>query len=102
MYTGVEQPLFVGKPVGPRRRGRSSLRKERVIDEIDEMDKEMETYFRRQPIKQPSLESQLTISVLAGPSRDLIGINLTMRKYGLEEFTCEDLPSAFDSDDDAY
>jgi hypothetical protein len=52
--------------------------------------------FSRQPIKRVSMESELTRSIMTGSEMEKT--MTTAEKYGPEGMTCDDLPSAFDSD----
>lgn len=56
--------------------------------------------FRKRPIKRVSIESQLTRSIKTGSETDFETEKATMaaKKNRLEGLTCDDLPSAFDSD----
>jgi hypothetical protein len=100
-----------GERADAHRRGAAAVRetacgdttagKESIAKECMRNEMEMEMDFGRQPIRRTNWASQLTISILAAPSGSLVNGNLTAKKHGLEGFTCEDLPSAFDSDDEA-
>jgi hypothetical protein len=77
-----------------RRRGKSPLRTEWARNNMKET---ME--FPRHPVKRASRISQLTSSIDKASSDDKErGVTMTVNKYGLIGLTCEDLPSAFDSD----
>jgi hypothetical protein len=77
-----------------RRRGKSPLRTELARNNMKET---ME--FPRHPVKRASTISQLTSSIdAASPDDKERGVTMTVNKYGLIGLTCEDLPSAFDSD----
>ncbi|KAH7406370.1 hypothetical protein DE146DRAFT_607524 [Phaeosphaeria sp. MPI-PUGE-AT-0046c] len=107
VYLGAEQPVCVGKPglrtdwhewkrqKGPTTSSRSaspSLRSSEVFVE--------EFAFQKQPVKRLSNESQLSHWIkMASFSNQGVMMSAT-KKYGLAGLTCEDLPSAFDSDDE--
>ncbi|OAK94283.1 hypothetical protein IQ06DRAFT_234587 [Phaeosphaeriaceae sp. SRC1lsM3a] len=107
VYLGAGQPIFFGKPEPqanwhewkcrkyPQKTSRSpspsSLSSEVVADKFT---------FQKQPVKRLSNESQLSNSIRMASPSDEGAATGAMKKHGLAGLTCEDLPSAFDSDDE--
>lgn len=98
-YLGTEQPpLRCGKP-SERKTGRRSQESNgswttaTSASDGGQATSEPIT-FRKQPVKGVGTESQLTSSLKATIEKQ------PTSRFGLQGFTCEELPSAFDSDDD--
>lgn len=107
VYLGAGQLIFLGKPEPrakwhewkrqkcPQNLSRlpspSSLSSEVVAEEFT---------FQKQPVKRLSNDSQLSKSMRMASFSDEGATTSAMKKYGLAGLTCEDLPSAFDSDDE--
>ncbi|KAH4855000.1 hypothetical protein HBI16_156400 [Parastagonospora nodorum] len=103
VYLGADQPAHVeGEPEVREKwsdwRQRRSPGGLRMAVPGMYVEKNTELRFARQPIKRMSSESQLTRGIKMGLRA---GNEVTLAdKYGLQGLTCEDLPSAFDSESD--
>ena len=100
---GAEQPLDNGKPaarVACYRRQKSSgnfATTSSMGSESGMTETEPITFHKQQP-KRVSTESQLTSSFKSVPTIGPKGPATMAERLGLEGMTCEELPSAFDSD----
>jgi hypothetical protein len=103
IYLGAEQPLNYGKPTA---RARDYRRKKSygsfattssMSNESDGTETEPITFSKQQP-KRVSTESQLTSSFRSLSTLGTKGLATMAERLGLDSMTCEELPSAFDSD----
>lgn len=103
VYLGADQPAHVdGKPEIRERwsdwRQRQSPSGVQMTVPGMHMEEKPELSFAKQPIKRMSTESQLTRGIKMGSH---VGDEVRLTdKYGFQGLTCEELPSAFDSESD--
>ncbi|KAJ4343408.1 hypothetical protein N0V95_006670 [Ascochyta clinopodiicola] len=114
-YLGTEQPLRCGKPEAQRsqhRRRQSSQQSSGTCPSLSSTasttvssDSQTEPMdFRRQDFKRASTSSQLTVSFKASPAKGgqeqppgMLGL---IARLGLDALDCQELPSAFESEDE--
>ncbi|KAF2024051.1 hypothetical protein EK21DRAFT_118155 [Setomelanomma holmii] len=90
-FLGANQPVFEYQP-GVKK---SAQRRQKSPSSWTAMSSQDEAItFEKEPIKRVSTSSQLTASLRSSS----LGSNPEANKFGLSGTTCEELPSAFDSD----
>ncbi|KAF1930496.1 uncharacterized protein M421DRAFT_20732, partial [Didymella exigua CBS 183.55] len=120
-YLGAEQPLRCGKPEAQRSRHRRQQSVNQYSQQSAETCPSLSSTasttassssqtepmnFRRRNVQRASTSSQLTESFKASPvkggldQRQPHGMIGLMARLGLDAADCEELPSAFDSDDE--